>query len=123
MAEMTRGELVDLVSKQVTENEKYREAILKDPKGVIGMQLGRELPDWLNIEVVQETADKMVVVLPHVPQEGDELADADLEAVAGGKSDDSSSDSSGSSTSYTCNDAAGMATRIDITTNADFGFF
>ena len=121
MAQITRGELVDLVNKYVSENEKYREALLKNPKGVIGMQLGRELPDWLNIEVVQETADKMVVVLPHMPQEGDELADADLEAVAGGKSDDSSSDSSG--TNYECNDTAGMATRIDITTEADFGMF
>ena len=61
----------------------------------------------------------MVVVLPHLPQEGDELADADLEAVAGGKSDSSES----GDPSYTCNNADGMATRIDITTETDVGMF
>ena len=119
MAEITRGELVDLVIKQATENPQYREAMLQNPKALLGRQLGRELPDWLNVKVVEETADNMVVVLPHAPQEGDELADADLEAVAGGKSDSTES----GDTSYSCNDSQGMATRIEITTETDVGMF
>lgn len=119
MAELTRGELVDLVIKQANDNEEYRKSMLSHPKLMLGRQLGRELPDWLNVKVVEESADTMVVVLPHVAKEGDELADADLEAVAGGKSDDSSSNQ----TSYSCDDASGMATHIIIETTTDVGMF
>ena len=51
-----------------------------DPEHV-GPQLGQDLPDWLNVKAVEETADTVYVVVPHVPQEGEELDDADLEKV------------------------------------------
>ena len=79
---MTRGEIQDLVSKFAVENPKYRQALVKDPTGVIAKQLNASLGP-LQIKAVVETADTAYVVVPHVPGEG-ELSDQDLEKVAGG---------------------------------------
>ncbi|MFO7301503.1 MAG: nitrile hydratase [Acidobacteriota bacterium] len=82
---MTRGEVQDLISKFATENPKYREALLKDPKGVIEKQLNTSLGN-VNVKAVADTADTVHVVIPYAAPEG-ELSDADLEKVAGGKQD------------------------------------
>ncbi len=82
MAKMTRGEIHDLLSKFAVENPKYREALIKDPKGILEKQLNAKL-GAVNVKAVVETADTMYVVVPHVAKEG-ELRDADLEKVAGG---------------------------------------
>ncbi|MFO7301502.1 MAG: nitrile hydratase [Acidobacteriota bacterium] len=82
---MTRGEVQDLVAKFATENPKYREALLKDPKGVIEKQLNTSLGN-VNVKAVADTADTVHVVIPYAAPEG-ELSDADLEKVAGGKQD------------------------------------
>ena len=79
---MTRGEIQDLVAKFAVENPKYREALVKDPKGVIEKQLNTSLGS-VNVKAVVESADTAYVVVPHVPGEG-ELSDNDLEKVAGG---------------------------------------
>ena len=86
MAEtMTRGEIQDLLAKFAVENPKYREALIKDPKGIIQRQLNASLGN-VNVKAVVETADTAYVVIPHIASEG-ELSDADLEKVAGGKQD------------------------------------
>jgi hypothetical protein len=82
---MTRGEVQDLVAKFATENPKYRDALIKDPKGVIEKQLNTSLGS-VSVKAVVDTADTTYVVIPHVAGEG-ELSDADLEKVAGGKQD------------------------------------
>ncbi len=84
---MTRGQVQDLLAKFATDNPKYRDALIKDPKGVLAKQLNTTLPANMNVKAVQETADTVYVVIPHVPGEG-ELDDADLEKVAGGKMDE-----------------------------------
>ena len=85
MAKMTRGEIQDLVGKFATENPRYRDAMLKDPKSVIEKQLNTSLGP-LKIKAVAETADTAYVVIPYAAAEG-QLSDADLEKVAGGKQD------------------------------------
>lgn len=82
---MTRGEVQDLVAKFATENPKYRQALMNDPKGVIEKQLNTSLGN-VKVKAVADTADTTYVVIPHVAGEG-ELSDADLEKVAGGKQD------------------------------------
>jgi hypothetical protein len=82
---MTRGEVQDLVGKFAAENPKYREALLKDPKGIIEKQLNTSLGS-VNVKAVADTADTVHVVIPYAAPEG-ELSDADLEKVAGGKQD------------------------------------
>lgn len=81
---MTRGEMQDLLVKFASQNPSYRDALLRDPKQVVSSQFQLDLPGNLQVEVLEESADKVYVVLPHVLEEGAELADEDLEAMAGG---------------------------------------
>ena len=111
MTELTRGEINDLIAGFATSNEEYREALMKDPKAVLAQQMQQELPESLKVQVVQETPDTIYLVLPHVPGEGEELSDADLEAVAGGK---------GGGDTYKCNDIKGVGTRVEIKTSLGF---
>jgi hypothetical protein len=84
MAEMsmTRGQLQDLLNKFATENPRYREKLISDPKYVLEKQLNTSLGS-VKVKSVVETPDTMYIVVPHVAKEG-ELSDADLEKVAGG---------------------------------------
>jgi hypothetical protein len=82
--EMTRGEIQDLLVKFAAEQPKYKDALKKNPKEVIYKQFGIQIPGNTKVSVLQEAADQIYVVLPHVVAAGDELSDADLEAVAGG---------------------------------------
>ncbi len=88
--QLSRGELQDLVAKQAIKNPKYRQQLLRDPKSLLAKQLGQDLPASLKVKAVEETADTYYVVVPHVPAEGKELHDADLEKVAGGLGDKNS---------------------------------
>jgi hypothetical protein len=84
MADITRGQVWDVVVKQATENPKYRAALLKDPRALMSQQLGTQIPASVNVKVIQEDPNTYYVVLPHAPKAGEELADSDLEKVAGG---------------------------------------
>ena len=85
MAQMTRGEVQDLLAKFATENPKYREALISDPKAIVEKQLNTSLGN-VKVKAVVETAETTYVVVPYLATEG-ELSDADLEKVAGGKQD------------------------------------
>ena len=108
MAEMSRGEVNDLIAGFATKDPEYKQALLAEPKKVVSMQLGQDVPDSLQIKVVQDTAEVMHMVLPYVPEEGAELSDADLEMVAGGKANESG---------YECNDIKGIGTHVEIETS------
>ena len=111
MSEVTRGEINDIVASFATKNAQYKKALLADPKKILAKQMNQQLPDFLKVKVVQDTADTIYLVLPHVPKEGEELSDADLEAVAGGKMDDKHEEGN----TYSCNDTVGgIATRTEI---------
>ncbi len=79
---LSRGQLQDLLNKFATENPKYREKLISDPKWVLEKQLNNSLGKIV-VKALVETADTIYVVVPHVAKEG-ELSDADLEKVAGG---------------------------------------
>ena len=82
--DMTRGEIQDLLVKFAAEQPAYRDSLKKNPKDVIYKQFGIQVPGNTKVSVLQESADQIYVVLPHVVESGAELSDADLEAVAGG---------------------------------------
>jgi hypothetical protein len=86
MSTMSRGQAQDLLIKFSSENPKYRQALIKDPKSVLEKQFEKTLPKNVAVKAVIEDANTLYVVVPHVPAEG-ELADADLEKVAGGFAD------------------------------------
>ncbi len=94
---LTRDEIEDLVINNATKHPKYKEMLLADPKGMVEKQLNNKLPEDLDIKVVEEGPNTVYVRLPYNPQSGEELSDADLEAVAGGKGD----------ATYSCNEAKG----------------
>lgn len=50
---------------RATKDDAFRQALITDPKGVISTELGVQLPQGLNIKVVEETADTAYIVLPH----------------------------------------------------------
>jgi hypothetical protein len=79
---LSRGQLQDLLNKFATENPKYREKLISDPKWVLEKQLNKSLGD-VKVKSVVEDPNTIFVVVPHVAKEG-ELSDADLEKVAGG---------------------------------------
>jgi len=110
MAEMSRGEVNDLIANFAVKDPEYKKALLDKPKKVVAMQLGQDVPDSLEIRVVEDTAEVMHMVLPYVPEEGAELSDADLEMVAGGKG-------GGGGGGYTCNDIKGIGTHVEIETS------
>ena len=85
MAQMTRGEVQDLLAKFATENPRYRQALISDPKAIVEKQLNTSLGS-VKVRSVVETADTTYVVVPYLAVEG-ELSDSDLEQVAGGKPD------------------------------------
>ena len=103
MSEMTRGEVNDLIANFAAKNTEYKQSLLADPKKVVSMQLGQDLPDTLAIKVVEDSAEVMHMVLPYVPEEGAELSDADLEMVAGGKGND-----------YECSQNQGVGTHVEV---------
>ncbi len=82
--EMTRGEMQDLLAKFAAESAEYRDALKKNPKDVVAQQFQIEIPSHVSIKVIEDSADTIHVVLPHSVEAGEELSDADLEAVAGG---------------------------------------
>jgi hypothetical protein len=118
MEEIRGSEIADLIYNFAASDPNYRDALLKRPKEILSRQMGVELPDWLKVKVVEETADTVYLVAPRAKTEsGNELSDADLEKVAGGgkKGGDSDRDNT-----YTCNNTQGVATRVQITTDVGF---
>ncbi|MGK0189172.1 MAG: hypothetical protein ACI9R3_004989 [Verrucomicrobiales bacterium] len=93
---LTRDEIEEIVIENATKYPKYREALLTDPKKIVETQLNNTLPDNVTVEIVQESAGKIYIRLPHLIADGSELSDEDLEQVAGGKDD-----------TYSCNESIG----------------
>lgn len=116
MSEVTRGEILDIIGKFAFEDASYRQSLLSDPKSVLAKQMNTELPESLNVKVVEEDANTIYLIAPYVPPtEGDELSDDDLEKVAGGKGGQKG-DRSEEGNLYICNDATGVGTRVEIHT-------
>ncbi len=70
------------------EDEAFKQALLHNPRAAIQNATGLQLPDDINIKVLEETPDTLYLVLPADPlsqesAEG-ELSDAALAMVAGG---------------------------------------
>jgi len=78
--QMSRGEMQDLLAKFSLENPKYRENLLKNPRDIIARQFEMKLPANVSVKVVEETADVIYVVLPHLAKAGAELSDSDRSA-------------------------------------------
>ena len=82
-----RAEWERTIVQRSIEDEDFRQRLLDDPKGTLEQELGSGLPDGVEVRVVEESTDTIYLVLPSASALGDqggELSDQELEAVAGG---------------------------------------
>jgi hypothetical protein len=54
----------DTLQKMAAEDESFRSDLLRDPKGAIERKIGGPLPNWINVKVLEETADTVYIVVP-----------------------------------------------------------
>jgi hypothetical protein len=83
----TRAEMERTLVQRSLEDESFRQKLLDDPRGTVEQGLGTQLPEGIEVRVVEESAQSIYLVLPSAsPLGGEEgeLSDQDLEAVAGG---------------------------------------
>ncbi len=90
MSEAAAGERAEMERKLIErslEDEAFRQRLLADPKAAVEEELDARLPEEVQVMAVEETADTIYLVLPSaapVGQQGGELSEQELDAVAGG---------------------------------------
>ena len=80
MSEATgRQEIERRLIEKSLQDESFRQRLMEDPKGTLEQELGRRLPEEVQIRAVEETADTIYLVLP-----SEELSKQELDSVVGG---------------------------------------
>lgn len=78
-------ETLQALSKKAAEDLAFRSMLVANPNAAIKQVSGMELPDTFKVQVVDNNAAHMTMVLPPAKVDADELSGAELEQVAGGK--------------------------------------
>lgn len=66
-------------------DSEFRQHLLENPKSAIEAAMGVNIPETLNIKVIEESANHLVLTVPPALSDGgNELSEEQLEAVAGG---------------------------------------
>ena len=74
------------IIEQAWKDEEFKSRFMDDPKGVL-REMGENVPDFLDIKVVEEAGNTRYFVIPQDPNtglDGELLTDEELDAVAGG---------------------------------------
>jgi hypothetical protein len=84
----SRAEMERALVQRSIEDDSFRQRLLDDPKATVEQELATQLPEGVEVRVVQESQQSIYLVLPSASPlgEGVELSDEELEAVAGGGS-------------------------------------
>jgi hypothetical protein len=82
---VSRKDVREALVRTALKDVSFRESLVANPKLVVERALGTKLPEDMEVVVVQETDEKMFIVLPmELPFETGDLSDAELEQIAGG---------------------------------------
>ena len=81
-----RAEIKRRLLERSLQDDVFRQQLLADPRTIVEREIETQLPEDLRIVAVEETADTIYLVLPSASTagEGGDLADHELEGVAGG---------------------------------------
>ena len=80
-----RHDIEDRIAAEAWKNPQFKKELLENPRAAIMKHLNINLPDHVEISVVEETPKHITLVLPVNPAEtGSELTLEALDAVAGG---------------------------------------
>jgi hypothetical protein len=72
------------LSAKAWQDDAFLEELRRNPKAVIAREYGVQVPDTLNLKVIEETPDTLYIRLSNNPANF-ELSDEQLEQVAGGE--------------------------------------
>jgi len=76
-------ETLKSVIEKAQEDQVFREKLKNNPREVLEAEASEAIPESLRIAILDQNDADIVITLPKV--QSDELSDADLEQVAGGK--------------------------------------
>lgn len=80
-----KGE-ADLILKSLSDDD-FRKNLIENPKAVLGKEYGKEIPDGIKVNIIEEKPGEITIVLPTKPAKmtsSEQLSDEALENVAGG---------------------------------------
>lgn len=83
----TRQGLEEAITSRAYEDASFRQALQTNPKAALAKEFDSKIPDEVNVQVHEETARDIHVVIPAKPDKAEvqqTLSDRELEAVAGG---------------------------------------
>ena len=85
----TRKDIETQIIAQAWKDDAYKQEILSNPKTVVEREFGVQLPDELNVHVMEENSTNLYFVLLARPNLSNaELSEDQLEAIAGGNTFD-----------------------------------
>ncbi|MEI6455942.1 MAG: NHLP leader peptide family RiPP precursor [bacterium] len=75
----------EIIEKAMKDGD-FRKRLLENPSAVIENELGIPVPGKVNVKILEEDAQTVYLVLPHLPAQSDEieLTETEIEAVSGG---------------------------------------
>ena len=76
---------VETIIKRAQTDSEFRQLCLDSPNTAAQKATGKDIPEGFTLRFVENQGADMTVVLPDLVDANAELADAELEAVAGGK--------------------------------------